>query len=322
VRKRRGSNLASLERVEKASEGRDHRFPTGCRHLLQHLTLLCNKIAPNLAYEAITLVGDADAVHASIGDVDGSQGESMFDEVVDHPGDGARVEKQCPCQLTHSHRTSCLEHLQGMTLGDGHFVTADLLAVPILEGSRQLGEDVVQTLGLVLEVMVHCGSPETCTEQVFSSFDVLFRLTLGETSQVRLRAGHAGGVSPAVALSSTRTVASNMTGADANRGEAIMNSEHQDQGSRSPSKCAEVMAKMTAGGDAKQPCPMSEILARASRTRGFKPLAMTPGLLCVIAGVAIIFEPQVLVWLMATASIVAGIALLAGAPFFSKLAMS
>jgi hypothetical protein len=86
--------------------------------------------------------------------------------------------------------------------------------------------------------------------------------------------------------------------------------------------CAEMMAKMTAGGDAKQRCPMSEILEGASRTRGFKLLAMIPGLLFVLAGVAIIFEPQVLVWLMAGASIVVGIVLFAAANFFRKLARS
>jgi hypothetical protein len=41
--------------------------------------------------------------------------------------------------------------------------------------------------------------------------------------------------------------------------------------------------------------------------------------LFVLGGLAIIIEPQILVWLMAAASILVGIGLLAGASFLRKL---
>lgn len=64
---------------------------------------------------------------------------------------------------------------------------------------------------------------------------------------------------------------------------------------------------------------MSEALQRASRTRGLGLLAMIPGLLFLLAGVAIIFEPQVLVWLVATLSIAVGVALTAAVSVVWKI---
>ena len=67
-------------------------------------------------------------------------------------------------------------------------------------------------------------------------------------------------------------------------------------------------------------CPMSEMFKKSTGMRGFGLLAMLPGLLLVLGGVAIILEPQILVWLMAAASIVAGLVLVAAANFFRKVA--
>jgi uncharacterized membrane protein HdeD (DUF308 family) len=67
---------------------------------------------------------------------------------------------------------------------------------------------------------------------------------------------------------------------------------------------------------------MPAMFRRGSWKSGSGILMMIPGLLFVLAGVAIIFEPQVLVWLVAGASIVVGIALVAAANFFRRLALS
>jgi len=99
--------------------------------------------------------------------------------------------------------------------------------------------------------------------------------------------------------------------------------ECADKGERvtnGPSFCAEMMEKMTGEKNPPESCPMSEMFKKTSGKRGFGLLAMIPGLLLVLGGVAIILEPQFLVWLMAAASILVGIALLAVAGFFRKLA--
>jgi hypothetical protein len=65
---------------------------------------------------------------------------------------------------------------------------------------------------------------------------------------------------------------------------------------------------------------MSAMFRRTSGKRGFGLLAMIPGLLLVLVGVAIILEPQILVWLLAAASIVAGLMLLVAAKFLRRFA--
>jgi len=99
-----------------------------------------------------------------------------------------------------------------------------------------------------------------------------------------------------------------------------MFSDNEEQVTNGRSVCTEIMNKMSEGEKPMESCPMSAMFKKASGKRGFGLLAMIPGLLLVLGGVAIIFEPQILVWLMAGASILIGIALLAAASFFRKLA--
>ena len=98
-----------------------------------------------------------------------------------------------------------------------------------------------------------------------------------------------------------------------------MCADNEEQVTNGRSVCAEMMRKMTEGESPTESCPMSAILKKTSGKRGFGLLAMIPGLLLVLGGVAIIFEPQILVWLIAGTSILVGIALLAAANFFRKL---
>ncbi len=90
-------------------------------------------------------------------------------------------------------------------------------------------------------------------------------------------------------------------------------------GKGAPNCCESMMNKMTGGENATATCPMSAMFKKTSEKRGFGLLAMIPGLLLVLGGAAIILEPQILVWLMAGASIMVGIALFATAYFFRKI---
>ena len=96
--------------------------------------------------------------------------------------------------------------------------------------------------------------------------------------------------------------------------------DNEEQVTNGRSVCAEMMNKMNEGENPMDSCPMSAMFNKASGKRGFGLLAMIPGLFLVLVGVAIILEPQILVWLMAGAAILVGIALLAAANFFRKLA--
>ncbi len=62
-------------------------------------------------------------------------------------------------------------------------------------------------------------------------------------------------------------------------------------------------------------CPMAKTCAGMMEKTSFGAFLMVPGLLFVAAGVLIIFVPQVLIWLMAAASILFGVALLLLANF-------
>jgi len=95
--------------------------------------------------------------------------------------------------------------------------------------------------------------------------------------------------------------------------------DNEEQVTNGRSVCAEMMNKMSKGENPMESCPMSAMFKKASGKRGFVLLAMIPGLLFVLGGLAIILQPQILVWLMAAASILVGIGLLAGASFLRKL---
>jgi hypothetical protein len=103
-------------------------------------------------------------------------------------------------------------------------------------------------------------------------------------------------------------------------GPMMMCAEHEEQVTNGRSVCAEMMNRMNEGENPMDSCPMSAMFNKASGKRGFGLLAMIPGLFLVLVGVAIILEPQILVWLMAATSIVAGLMLLTAANFFRKLA--
>ena len=94
----------------------------------------------------------------------------------------------------------------------------------------------------------------------------------------------------------------------------------EKEGSKGRSFCEEMMSKMSEGNNPMESCPMSKIFRNLSGKRGFALLAMLPGLLLVLVGVAIILEPQILVWLIAATSIIAGLMFLAGVTFFRRFA--
>ncbi len=56
-------------------------------------------------------------------------------------------------------------------------------------------------------------------------------------------------------------------------------------------------------------CPMAKTCTGMMEKTSFGAFLMVPGLLFIAAGVLIIFVPQVLIWLMAAASILFGLAL-------------
>jgi hypothetical protein len=99
-------------------------------------------------------------------------------------------------------------------------------------------------------------------------------------------------------------------------GEAVMCADNEEQAANGRSVCAEMMNKLSEGENPMASCPMSAMFKKTAGKRGLGLLAMIPGLLLVLGGVAIILEPQILVWLMAGASIAVGVALLAAAHFF------
>ncbi len=57
-------------------------------------------------------------------------------------------------------------------------------------------------------------------------------------------------------------------------------------------------------------CPMAKKCTGMMEKTSFGAFLMVPGLLFIAAGVLIIFVPQVLIWLMAAASILFGVAML------------
>jgi len=100
----------------------------------------------------------------------------------------------------------------------------------------------------------------------------------------------------------------------------MMGADGEEEASDGQSFCREMMSKMSKGERSLASCPWSAMFKRSGGKRGFGLLAVLPGLLLVLVGVAIILEPQVLVWLIASTSIVAGLMLVAAAIFFRKIA--
>ena len=103
-------------------------------------------------------------------------------------------------------------------------------------------------------------------------------------------------------------------------GPMMMCADDEENVTNGRSICAEMMDKMTEGENPIESCPMSAMFKKTFGKKGFGLLAMIPGLLLVLGGVAIILEPQILVWLMAGEAILVGTALLTAANFFRKLA--
>ena len=100
----------------------------------------------------------------------------------------------------------------------------------------------------------------------------------------------------------------------------MMGADGEEEASDGQAFCREMMSKMSRAESSMASCPMSAMFKRSAGKRSFGLLAVLPGLLLVLVGVAIILEPQILVWLIAATSIVAGLMLVAAASFFRKIA--
>ncbi len=67
-------------------------------------------------------------------------------------------------------------------------------------------------------------------------------------------------------------------------------------------------------------CPMASMCKGAAEKLPSVPLLLTPGLVLILVGVLILLEPRVLVWLVAAAAIVLGVALMMVAMWFRRMA--
>jgi uncharacterized membrane protein HdeD (DUF308 family) len=72
-------------------------------------------------------------------------------------------------------------------------------------------------------------------------------------------------------------------------------------------------------GGAMAMCPMARMCAGITQKRPSGLLLMLPGVVLIVVGVLIAIEPRILVWLMATASVLLGIMLLMMASFIRKV---
>ena len=72
-------------------------------------------------------------------------------------------------------------------------------------------------------------------------------------------------------------------------------------------------------GTAMAMCPMAKMCMGITEKRPSGFLLMLPGVLLIVVGVLIVIEPRILVWLMATASVLLGIMLLMMAGFIRKV---
>lgn len=66
-------------------------------------------------------------------------------------------------------------------------------------------------------------------------------------------------------------------------------------------------------------CPMAKMCMGMTEKRPSGVLLMLPGVSLILVGVLILIEPKILVWLMATASVLLGIMLLMMASFIRKI---
>ena len=66
-------------------------------------------------------------------------------------------------------------------------------------------------------------------------------------------------------------------------------------------------------------CPMASMCKGMSKKPGSGYMLMVPGLLLIMIGILIIFEPKILVWLIAAASILMGVMMLFFANFLRKM---
>lgn len=66
-------------------------------------------------------------------------------------------------------------------------------------------------------------------------------------------------------------------------------------------------------------CPMAKMCTRMMGKRPTGVLLMLPGVLLIVVGALIVIEPIILIWLMATASVLLGIMLLVMAGFVRKV---
>ena len=62
-------------------------------------------------------------------------------------------------------------------------------------------------------------------------------------------------------------------------------------------------------------CPMASMCKGMAKNPGSGYMLMVPGLLLIVVGILIIFEPKVLVWLIASVSILMGVMMLFFANF-------
>ncbi len=82
--------------------------------------------------------------------------------------------------------------------------------------------------------------------------------------------------------------------------------------------CGRMMAGMKAGESPMSMCPMAAMLKDSAEKPASGFLLMVPGLLLIAVGVLIVFEPMILVWLVAAASVLFGIMLLIMARFLRR----
>jgi len=66
-------------------------------------------------------------------------------------------------------------------------------------------------------------------------------------------------------------------------------------------------------------CPMATMCKGMATKRGAGWMMMLPGLILILVGILIIFEPRILVWLIAGVAILMGVMMLFFANFFRRM---
>jgi hypothetical protein len=88
-----------------------------------------------------------------------------------------------------------------------------------------------------------------------------------------------------------------------------MGEENVNQRADPMASCKEMMKGMEAGSGPAGMCPMTAMFNGVLERTRFLALLFVPGAALVVGGAVILFEPRILVWLMAGASILLGIGL-------------